>query len=264
MWSVLVRVPLIAANWKMNKTIGEASAFVRGLAPKVQNSTGAEVVICPPFTAIAAVVQGAVGTGIAVGGQDCYAKASGAFTGEVAPQMLKDAGCAWVIIGHSERRQLFDEADDVANAKLRAALAAGLQVIFCIGETLDERKAGDMDSVLRRQVLSGLKDVPKTDLARMALAYEPVWAIGTGVTASPEQAEEAHAFLRALVRAQYDEAAADALRIQYGGSVKADNAAELLSQPDVDGALVGGASLEVESFAAIVAAGAAETARASR
>lgn len=259
-----MRVPLIAANWKMNKTIGEASAFVNGFAPKVMDAKGVEVVICPPYTAIAAVVDGAKGTAIAVGGQDCHAKASGAFTGEVAPQMLKDAGCAWVIIGHSERRQLFDETDEVANAKLRAALAAGLQVVFCIGETLDERKGGEMDAVLRRQVLGGLKDVPKADLARMALAYEPVWAIGTGVTASPEQAEEAHAFVRALVRAQYDEETAEALRIQYGGSVKADNAADLLSKPDVDGALVGGASLDVDSFAAIVAAGAAETARAGR
>ncbi len=257
-----MRVPLIAANWKMNKTIGEASAFMRGLVSKVASADGVEVVVCPPYTSIAAVVEGAKGSDIAVGGQDCYAKASGAFTGEVAPQMLKDAGCAWVIIGHSERRQLFGETDDVANAKLRAALAAGLKVIFCIGETLDERNSGEMDSVLRRQVLGGLKDVPKADLAKMALAYEPVWAIGTGVTASPEQAEEAHAFVRALVRAQYDGAAAEAMRIQYGGSVKADNAADLLSRPDVDGALVGGASLEADSFAAIVAAGAAETARA--
>lgn len=259
-----MRVPLIAANWKLNKTIGEASEFVRALAQKVKGAQGVEVVICPPFTAIAAVVQGVAGSAIEVGGQDCYSKASGAFTGEVSAPMLKDAGCRWVIVGHSERRQLFGETDDVANAKLRAALAAGLQVIFCVGETLDERKNGEMDSVLRRQVLQGLEGVSEADLARMALAYEPVWAIGTGVTASPEQADEAQGFVRALVRAQFSETAAESLRIQYGGSVKPDNASDLLSRPDVDGALVGGASLEVESFAAIVAAGTAETARAAR
>ncbi len=259
-----MRVPLIAANWKLNKTIGEASEFVRALAPKVQGAQGVEVVICPPYTAIAAVVQGAGGSAIAVGGQDCYSRANGAFTGEVSAPMLKDAGCRWVIVGHSERRQFFGDTDEVANAKLRAALAAGLRVIFCVGETLDERTKGDMDSVLRRQVLHGLKGATDADLARMALAYEPVWAIGTGVTASPEQADEAQGFVRALVRAQFGETAAESLRIQYGGSVNRDNAADLLSRPEVDGALVGGASLEVESFAAIVAAGAAETARAAR
>lgn len=259
-----MRVPLIAANWKMNKTVGEASEFARGLSGRMRGVEGVQVVICPPFTAIAAVVQGASGSAIAVGAQNCHAKASGAFTGEVSPQMVKDAGCRWVIIGHSERRQLYGETDEVANAKLRAALAAGLSVIFCVGETLDERKNGDMDSVLRRQVLHGLKGLTVSELERVALAYEPVWAIGTGVTATPEQAEEAHGFVRALVRAQFGEAVSESLRIQYGGSVKPENAAELLSQPDVDGALVGGASLEVDSFAAIVTAGAAQTARAAR
>ena len=259
-----MRVPLIAANWKLNKTIGEASAFVKALAPKVSGAKGVEIVICPPYTAIGAVVQGAAGTGIAVGAQDCYSKASGAFTGEVSAPMLKDAGCSWVIIGHSERRQFFGDTDDVANAKLKAALAADVRVIFCVGETLDERKSGEMDSVLRRQVLNGLKGVTEADLSRMALAYEPVWAIGTGLTATPDQADEAHGFVRALVRAQFGETAAEALRIQYGGSVKLDNTSDLLSRPEVDGALVGGASLDVDSFAAIVAAGAAETARAAQ
>jgi len=259
-----VRVPLIAANWKLNKTIGEASDFVLAFAPKVKGAEGVEVVICPPFTAIAAVVQGTSGTTIEVGAQDCYSKPSGAFTGEVSAPLLKDAGCRWVIVGHSERRQFFGDTDEVANAKLRAALAADLKVIFCVGETLDERTNGDMDSVLRRQVLQGLRGISEADLCRMALAYEPVWAIGTGVTATPEQADEAHGFVRALVRAQFGEAAAESLRIQYGGSVKPDNAADLLSRPEVDGALVGGASLDAESFAAIVAAGAAETARAAR
>lgn len=259
-----MRVPLIAANWKMNKTIGEASEFVRGLAARLREVKRVEVVICPPFTAIAAVVHSAADSAIAAGAQNCYSKPSGAFTGEVSAQMLKDAGCRWVIVGHSERRQVFGETDELANAKLRAALSAGLSVIFCVGETLEERNGGDMDSVLRRQVLSGLKGLTVTELERVALAYEPVWAIGTGLTASPEQAGEAHGFVRALVRAQFGDAAAEPLRIQYGGSVKPDNAGELLSQPDVDGALVGGASLDVDSFAAIVAAGAAEIARAAR
>lgn len=256
-----MRVPLIAANWKLNKTIGEATAFMKGLAPKVSGAAGVDVVVCPVYTALAAVVQGAAGTTIAVGAQDCYSKDSGAFTGEVSAPLLKDAGCKWAIVGHSERRQFFGDTDEVANAKLRAALAAGMHVMFCIGETLEQRNGGEMDSVLRRQVLQGLKNVTEADLSRMALAYEPVWAIGTGVTATPEQADEAHGFVRALVRAQFGETAAESLRIQYGGSVKPDNAADLLSRPEVDGALVGGASLDVDSFAAIVAAGAAVASR---
>jgi triosephosphate isomerase len=177
--------------------------------------------------------------------------------------MLKSDGCAWVITGHSERRQYFGESDELINEKVRAGLTAGLKIIFCIGETLAERESGEMDEVLRRQVAGGLVGIPQADLGRIVVAYEPVWAIGTGVTATPDQAEEAHGFVRALIAKQYNETVAESLRIQYGGSVKPDNAAELLGQPNVDGALVGGASLDPEGFAAIVKAGAAVAARAT-
>jgi triosephosphate isomerase len=189
-----------------------------------------------------------------VGGQNCYTKESGAYTGEISPQMLLDAGCAWTIVGHSERRQYFEESDAFLNEKAHAALDAGLKVMFCVGETLDEREGGKMDAVLHRQVTEGLKGMTPDKLSKLAVAYEPVWAIGTGVTATPAQAQEAHAFLREKVENAHGADAAQALRIQYGGSVKPDNATELLSQPDVDGALIGGASLQVESFLDIVRA----------
>jgi len=257
-----VRVPVIAANWKMNKTASEAEAFVRAFAPLVKDVKGAETILCPTHLALAAVLGAVRGTAIEVGAQNCYSKSNGAFTGEVAPGMLKDAGCHWVILGHSERRHIFGESDALINEKIKAALGAGLKVIFCIGETLQERENGEMDTVLRRQVESGLAGISQTDLARIVLAYEPVWAIGTGVTATPEQAEEAHGFVRGLIAKQYNDAAAESLRIQYGGSVKPDNAADLLARPNVDGALVGGASLDPESFAVIVKAGAAVAAHA--
>jgi triosephosphate isomerase len=191
-----------------------------------------------------------------VGGQNCYFKENGAFTGEISPQMLKDTGCTWVIIGHSERRQIFGETDQMLNQKLRYALDNGLKVMFCIGETLAEREEGDMDQVLERQLTEGLQGLKEQDFQNLSVAYEPVWAIGTGMTASPEQAEDAHAFVRNVVAQNFEPAIADALRIQYGGSVKADNAAELYGKPNVDGFLVGGAALQAEGFAKIVAAGA--------
>ena len=257
-----MRVPVIAANWKMNKTASEAGAFVRAFRPLVADVSGAEIVICPPFTDLAAVLEGARGTTIEVGGQNCHTEKCGAFTGEVSAPMLKADGCAWVIVGHSERRQYHGETDSIINKKLKAGLAAGLKVIFCIGETLEEREHGKMDEVLRRHVEGGLEGIPQADLARVVVAYEPVWAIGTGVTATPDQADEAHGFVRALIAKQYNETVAESLRIQYGGSVKPDNAADLLSQPNVDGALVGGASLDPAGFATIVKAGAAAAARA--
>lgn len=236
----------------MFKRIAEAADLVKALQPLVAETKGPEIVVCPPFTALVATAVVAHETNIAVGGQNCYPKDSGAFTGEIAPQMLIDAGCTWVIIGHSERRQLFGEQDALLNEKLRYALSVGLSVMFCIGETLQEREGGQMNAVLERQVVEGLKGLVETDFDRVAIAYEPVWAIGTGVTATPEQAEEAHVFVRGLVAAAHGAAVAEKVRIQYGGSVKPDNAAELIAKPNVDGFLVGGASLQAASFAAIV------------
>jgi len=247
-----VRIPLIAGNWKMNLLIADAVKLVNELKPLVAGVKGVEIVVCPVFTALHAVGQALAGSNIAMGGQNCYVKESGAFTGEISPQMLLDAGCAWTIIGHSERRQYFNESDQFLNQKLRFALASGLKVMFCVGETLDERENGKMDQVLTRQVLDGLAGLSESDFTRTAIAYEPVWAIGTGVTATPQQAQDAHAFIRGLVSKQFGETIAARVRIQYGGSVKADNAAELMAKPDVDGALVGGASLKAPSFADIV------------
>lgn len=236
----------------MNLLTAEAVALVEALKPAAAATEGVEVVVCPVFTVLQRVVEAAAGSAISVGGQNCYFKESGAYTGEIAPQMLRDAGCEWVIIGHSERRTIFGETDAVLNEKLRFALANGLKVMFCIGETLEERESGAMNDVLIRQVTEGLKGLSEGDFASMSIAYEPVWAIGTGVTATPDQAQEAHAFVRSLVAREFGDAVAQALRIQYGGSVKASNVAELMSQPDVDGSLVGGASLEADSFSAII------------
>lgn len=247
-----MRKPLIAANWKMNKLVDDAVSTVNALKPLVAGASNVEIVVCPPFTALGVVGKALHGSNIALGAQNCYLKESGAYTGEIAPQMLKDVGCAWTIIGHSERRQIFKEDDAFLNEKLRYALSQRLKVMFCIGETLEERQSGAMNDVLTRQVNKGLAGLSEGDFANVAIAYEPVWAIGTGVTATPEQAEEAQAFVRGLVRARFGANVAEAVRIQYGGSVKPDNAGELIAKPNVDGFLVGGASLKADSFAGIV------------
>lgn len=249
-----MRKPIIAGNWKMNKLVDEAVDLARALKPLVADVTSVDMVVCPVFTALEAVGRVLEGSNIALGAQNCYKEESGAFTGEISPQMLLDVGCTWTIIGHSERRKIFGEPDDLLNAKLHYALEEGLKVMFCIGETLEEREGGTMNAVLSRQVNMGLKALSEEMLARVVAAYEPVWAIGTGVVATPEQAEEAHAFVRGLVAEQFSAAEAEALRIQYGGSVKPEKAAELISKPNVDGFLVGGASLEAESFAGIIKA----------
>jgi triosephosphate isomerase len=238
----------------MHLTIVESIALAKAVADSSRNTDGVEIVVCPVFTALNSVAEALKATNVDVGGQNCYHEAAGAFTGEIAPQMLLDAGCRWVIIGHSERRRVIGEPDDLLNRKVRFALDAGINVMFCIGETLDERESGRMDGVLRTQVFDGLNGLTNAQFNNLVLAYEPVWAIGTGVTASPQQAEEAHQFTRGLVAEKFGATIAERLRIQYGGSVKPDNAAELLQQPNVDGALVGGASLNVESFAPIVEA----------
>ena len=248
------RVPIVAGNWKMNKLTGDAVDTVKTLEAALADLQDVEVVVCPTATALKAVAQALNGDTVQLGAQNCYAKESGAFTGELSPQMLLDVGCQWTIIGHSERRQIFGENDTLLNEKLHFALKSGLKVMFCIGETLQEREGGTMQDVLRRQLLDGLNNLIDSDFANVVIAYEPVWAIGTGVTASPEQAEEAHHYVRDLIKEAFGGTIADALRIQYGGSIKPANAAELISKPNVDGFLVGGASLEAQSFGDIAKA----------
>lgn len=238
----------------MNLLVAEAEALAAELKPAVADVTGVDIAVCPTYTTIHAVTKVLEGSNIEVGGQDSYVKESGAFTGEISPQMLQDVGCAWTIIGHSERRHILGESDEFLNEKLRFALAAGLKVMFCIGELLEERESGKMEDVLTRQITEGLKGLSEADFDKVAIAYEPVWAIGTGKTASPEQAEEAHDFVRKLVAKLFGDAVAAKVRIQYGGSVKPDNAGELIGKPNVDGFLVGGAALKADSFAAIIKA----------
>ncbi|CAB4919451.1 unannotated protein [freshwater metagenome] len=247
------RTPFIAGNWKMFKTVGDAEMFISGLLPRVSSSEGVDVAICVPFTALGAMVDSTRGSRVQVFAQTMHQAAEGAFTGEVSAPMLADLDVHGVVLGHSERRELFGETDAALAEKVPAALEAGLVPILCCGETEAERDAGEMESMLRRQLEAGLAQVPAGRLADVVIAYEPIWAIGTGKVATPEQAQEACAFVRGVV-AGLDADAAEAIRIQYGGSVKPDNAAELLPLPDVDGALVGGASLDPASFAAIVEA----------
>jgi triosephosphate isomerase (TIM) len=245
------RTPYIAANWKMHKTASEAAAFLDALLPQIA-ATQSEVVICPPFTALGAVVERRYGTAVKVAAQNMHEEESGAFTGEVSAAMLAEAGVEAVVLGHSERRQLFGESDEALARKVPAALAAGLEPILCVGESEEARDAGQTDSVIERQLQADLADVREEDLHRIVIAYEPIWAIGTGRTATPEQAQETVAFIRDALRMRGG--AGDSVRILYGGSVKPSNAADLLSQPDIDGALVGGASLDAGEFAAIVRA----------
>jgi triosephosphate isomerase len=248
-----MRKPLLAGNWKMYKTPADTKAFFEKFIPLVAASAHAEVAICPPFVAIAAAVDAAAGSNVGVGGQDCYwTNKEGAFTGEVSPAMLKAAGCEWVIIGHSERRQFFGETDESVCKKTVAALEAGVRPIVCVGELLEERESGRTNDVLKTQFDGGMAPLTAEQFAQIVIAYEPVWAIGTGKVATPEIAEDAHKVIRSLVEAKFGKDAADAVRILYGGSVKPDNVKGLMAQPDIDGALVGGASLKPEDFAGIV------------
>ncbi len=244
--------PVIAGNWKMYKTIGEAVAFVEKLKPVAEKAEHCEVVVAPPFTALRAVAEAARGTKIRVAAQDVHWEKEGAHTGEVSAAMLVDAGCTHVIIGHSERRQGQGETDERVSRKLIAALAMGLAPIVCVGETLREREGGDARAVLTRQFQGAFAGLTPQDFSRIIIAYEPVWAIGTGRTATPEMAAESHRLLRELGRESFGEGAISTLRILYGGSVKPENIGSLMAQPEINGALVGGASLSVESFAAIV------------
>ncbi|HLO26417.1 MAG TPA: triose-phosphate isomerase [Geobacteraceae bacterium] len=247
-----MRKPVIAGNWKLFKKSSEALELVSSLAPLVSQNHGVEIVVAPVFTVLTTVARALAGTNICLAGQDCFWEEEGAYTGEISASMLKDAGCSHVIIGHSERRQYFCETDETVNRKIKAALHGNLTVLFCIGETLEEREADKTFVVLKKQISGGLAGITKDQLGSIILAYEPVWAIGTGRTASESQAQEAHSFIREYLSSLYDKQAADATRILYGGSVKPENVKGLMAQPDIDGALVGGASLKAESFAAIV------------
>ena len=247
------RTPLIAGNWKMHKTVEQAEQFIGALLPRVSAADGVAVAICPPFTALQAMVDSTRGSRVAVYAQNMHHAPEGAFTGEISAPMLCELDASGVILGHSERRQLFGETDKALAMKVPAALGAGLLVVLCVGETEEERENGDTERRLRHQVQEGLARVDEDQLGEIVIAYEPIWAIGTGQTATLAQAQEAIAFVRALV-ADRSREQAQRTRILYGGSVKPDNAAELLACPDIDGALVGGASLDAESFAAIVAA----------
>ena len=248
-----MRIPFIAGNWKMFKTVQEAVFFVKELKLVVKDVKDVEIVVAPPFTAVHAVAEAARNTNIGVAGQNLYFEREGAFTGEISPGMLKEAGAEYVIIGHSERRRLFGETDATVNKKVVATIAAGMTSIVCVGETLDERERDETLAVLDRQIKDGLDGVSGNDVAELVIAYEPVWAIGTGRNATAAQAGEAHAHIRKRLRQWFGGDAADRCHVIYGGSVKPDNIRELIAEPDVDGALVGGASLEVRSFAGIVA-----------
>ncbi len=247
-----MRTPLMAGNWKMYKTPAEGAAFVRELIEAVGQPSGVEALVCPPAVALATVAEAAKGSPIMVGGQNLYPMAEGAYTGETSPAMLKDMGMSHVILGHSERRQYFHESDAFINAKIKAALEFGLIPIVCVGESLDERERKMTFDKIGYQLEEAFKDIPFGDAAKLVVAYEPIWAIGTGRTATPEQAQDVHAFIRKKLEMRYGQEVSEAIRIQYGGSVKPDNVDTLMSMKDIDGALVGGASLKVDSFARIV------------
>jgi triosephosphate isomerase len=248
-----MRKPVIAGNWKMYKLIGDAVATVMALKPLIANANHCEVVVAPPYTAIKSVADRLEGSNIRVAAQDVSTESKqGAHTGEICGDMLKDAGASHVIIGHSERRLMYCETDETVNRKIRAALGFNLTPIVCVGETLDDRDAGREEEVVATQLARSLADLTAQDLARIIAAYEPVWAIGTGRTATPEQAQRMHAFIRQWISQRFDLSTANGLRILYGGSVKPENISDLMREVDIDGALVGGASLDAESFAKIV------------
>lgn len=247
-----MRRPLIAGNWKMNKTIGEAVELAKEIVSAAAKTGDREVVIAPPFTALALVADTLKGSSVGLAAQDLFWEEKGAFTGEVSPLMLKDAGCSHVIVGHSERRQYFGETDETVCRKIKAALSAGLTPIVCIGELLSEREEGKTFAVIERQLRQGLNAISGEDAAKLVIAYEPVWAIGTGKTASPDQAQETHDFIRRQLAELFGKDIAETLRILYGGSVTPENIDDLMRMPDIDGALVGGASLKPESFGRII------------
>ncbi len=253
-----MRKIIVAGNWKMNKTAREAAEFFAGLKPLVADVKNAEIVIGAPFTALETATRETKGTNIKIAAENMNAKESGAFTGEISPLMLKDLGVEYVILGHSERREYFHESDEFINEKVKAVLEIGMKPIFCIGEKLEERENNTTEAVVKEQIVGGLVNVTAEEMANVVLAYEPVWAIGTGKTATPEQAQEVHAFIRGLLTELYGAEVAENVTVQYGGSMNDKNAAELIAQKDIDGGLVGGASLVPASFAVIIKAGDAQ------
>lgn len=246
-----MRKPIIAGNWKMNKTIKEAVEFVNEIKGQVTD-TDVEVVLCAPATMLKDMKEAAKGSNVKIGAQNMHFEESGAFTGEIAPAMLKEIDVDYVVIGHSERREYFNETDETVNKKVLKALEVEITPIMCCGETLEERESGKMEDVIKTQIVAGLKDVTAANIPNMVIAYEPIWAIGTGVTASSEQANDAVAFIRSLVKELYTEEVSESIQIQYGGSVKPANVEEIMNQTDIDGALVGGASLKADSFMELV------------
>jgi triosephosphate isomerase len=253
-----MRKPFVAGNWKMNTDSHTSVSLADGIAAGVSKAAGKKVhvAVMPPFVYIPAVFQAMKATSVAVGAQDVYFEQEGAFTGEISAAMLKDIGCTYVLCGHSERRHVIGETDELVNKKVSAAILAGLLPILCVGELIEQRKAGETEQVVTRQLKAGLNGLSAEKASAVTIAYEPVWAIGTGLTATPQQAQEVHALIRKLLAKMYDGQLADEVRIQYGGSVKSGNAAELMHQPDVDGLLVGGASLKANEFIAIIEAAA--------
>ncbi|MBI4713038.1 MAG: triose-phosphate isomerase [Planctomycetes bacterium] len=247
-----MRRPIVVGNWKMNTLLSEASQLVAKLRDNLAGVTEVEVGVCPPFVYLPAVNEALKGSNIGLGAQNVYFQEKGAFTGEVSAAMLKDVGCKYVIIGHSERRTIMAENDDIINKKLKAVLGKGLIPIFCIGETLEQRQEGITERIIRSQIDAGLDGITSDDIAKTVIAYEPVWAIGTGKNATPQQAQEVHLFIRKLIAHITSDIIARDIQIIYGGSVKAENAQDILSQSDIDGALVGGASLDAEAFTRIV------------
>jgi len=248
-----MRKKVIAGNWKMNKNLNESISLIKEIKLAALSLTGkADVIICPPFTSLETSANLLKESSVKLGAQNMHFEESGAFTGEISASMLKSTGCEYVILGHSERRTIFGESDEMINKKIKKALSAGLKPIFCVGETLEEREAERTEKVIEKQITGGLKDITENDMKTIIVAYEPVWAIGTGKNASPKQAEDVHVFIRNLIKALYSAEIAEKTIIQYGGSVKPDNSKELLSMPNIDGALVGGACLKADSFIDII------------
>ncbi|HII16680.1 TPA: triose-phosphate isomerase [Candidatus Woesearchaeota archaeon] len=247
-----MRTPIIAGNWKMNQLSGQAWELAKGITEKVGSMGDKEVVLCPPFTSLATVYSIIKDTPLKLGAQNAYCEKKGAFTGEVSPGMLRDAGCSYVILGHSERRLIFDEDDELINQKVKISLATGLRVILCVGETLEQRDQGNEEAVVASQLEGSLADISDEDMTAVVIAYEPVWAIGTGETATPAEANKMHAFIRKSLSIVFSEKVAEETRILYGGSVNPDNVKELMEQEEIDGVLVGGASLSADSFVQLV------------
>jgi triosephosphate isomerase len=247
-----IRKCIVVANWKMNLLISESTSLVKSILDKIDPNENIEIGLAPPFTALSSLKNQLSGTNLLLGGQNIYSENQGAFTGEVSAEMLKDVGCDFVILGHSERRIYFEEDDQFINKKVKIALESNLNIIFCIGESLEQRDEGKTESIVKSQLINGLKGISDADMKNIIIAYEPVWAIGTGKNAKPEQAQSVHKYIRDVISQSWSEETSNGIRIQYGGSVNPENSRDILNQNDIDGALIGGASLDADSFCAII------------